>query len=216
MLQHNVADYLLEIASEGYSRLTPSSSTGTKRPAHDQLESSIQEDITHKSRSGSTVHNPLQSNAGFDDVPLISSAGIPLLDLGRPKPQAIYTSSTISKNGGTAHHRKNIGQQHGNGTEESLNGQNELKYNDDSFNSKDDTDSGQGGAASSPAAVSSNHRPSSRPQAAFLTQFEVLCGREWRTLQRDWTLFFAHFFVAAVAGAFAGGQLSPKYLVSGP
>jgi len=39
----------------------------------------------------------------------------------------------------------------------------------------------------------------------FLTQFEVLSGREWKMLKRDKTLFFAHVVVAAVLGVFVGG-----------
>ncbi|KAH8100236.1 ABC transporter [Cristinia sonorae] len=41
--------------------------------------------------------------------------------------------------------------------------------------------------------------------ATFLTQFQVVSGREWKILRRDWTLFFAHFAVAAVLGVFCGG-----------
>lgn len=40
--------------------------------------------------------------------------------------------------------------------------------------------------------------------ATFLTQFEVLCGREWKNLLRDKTLFVTHFIVAAVLGIFCG------------
>ncbi|KAF8839854.1 hypothetical protein BDN67DRAFT_931344 [Paxillus ammoniavirescens] len=39
----------------------------------------------------------------------------------------------------------------------------------------------------------------------FLTQFQVLCGREWKLLRRDKTLFFTHVIVSAVLGAFCGG-----------
>ncbi|KAL0947638.1 hypothetical protein HGRIS_013726 [Hohenbuehelia grisea] len=39
----------------------------------------------------------------------------------------------------------------------------------------------------------------------FLTQLEVLSGREWKILQRDFTLFFAHIAVASVLGVFCGG-----------
>ncbi|TCD67979.1 hypothetical protein EIP91_011648 [Steccherinum ochraceum] len=41
--------------------------------------------------------------------------------------------------------------------------------------------------------------------ATFLTQFEVLSGREWKILRRDWTLFLAHIAVSAVLGVFCGG-----------
>lgn len=53
--------------------------------------------------------------------------------------------------------------------------------------------------------VSSNFKPTTKPPAAFLTQLSALCGREWRALRRDWSLAFAHLFVAVVAGVFAGG-----------
>ncbi|KAG9125549.1 hypothetical protein FRC07_007159 [Ceratobasidium sp. 392] len=41
--------------------------------------------------------------------------------------------------------------------------------------------------------------------ATFLTQVEVLCGREWKNLKRDKTLFFMHLAVACVLGIFTGG-----------
>ncbi|TFK25787.1 ABC transporter [Coprinopsis marcescibilis] len=39
----------------------------------------------------------------------------------------------------------------------------------------------------------------------FLTQLQYLCGREWKTLKRDRTLFLTHVIVAAVLGVFCGG-----------
>ncbi|KZV99169.1 hypothetical protein EXIGLDRAFT_699586 [Exidia glandulosa HHB12029] len=39
----------------------------------------------------------------------------------------------------------------------------------------------------------------------FLTQIEVLSGREWKNLRRDKTLFIAHVAIAAVLGVFCGG-----------
>ncbi|KAF6758758.1 ABC transporter [Ephemerocybe angulata] len=39
----------------------------------------------------------------------------------------------------------------------------------------------------------------------FLTQLQYLCGREWKTLKRDKTLFLAHVLVSAVLGVFCGG-----------
>ncbi|OSX64901.1 hypothetical protein POSPLADRAFT_1064969 [Postia placenta MAD-698-R-SB12] len=39
----------------------------------------------------------------------------------------------------------------------------------------------------------------------FLTQLEVLSGREWKILRRDKTLFFTHVAVACVLGVFCGG-----------
>ncbi|KAG1749573.1 ABC-2 type transporter-domain-containing protein [Suillus lakei] len=41
--------------------------------------------------------------------------------------------------------------------------------------------------------------------ATFLTQLQVLCGREWKVLRRDKTLFFTHMCVACVLGIFCGG-----------
>lgn len=45
--------------------------------------------------------------------------------------------------------------------------------------------------------------------ATFLTQLQYLCGREWKILKRDKTLFLTHVTVAAVLGVFCG-----KYLLS--
>ena len=47
--------------------------------------------------------------------------------------------------------------------------------------------------------------PKDNSTTTFLTQFEVLAGREWKMLKRDKTLFFAHFVVFAVVAVFAGG-----------
>ncbi|TFY53547.1 hypothetical protein EVG20_g10067, partial [Dentipellis fragilis] len=41
--------------------------------------------------------------------------------------------------------------------------------------------------------------------ATFLTQLEVLSGREWKILRRDKTLFFTHVAIASVLGVFCGG-----------
>ncbi|CAE6528385.1 unnamed protein product [Rhizoctonia solani] len=41
--------------------------------------------------------------------------------------------------------------------------------------------------------------------ATFLTQVQVLCGREWKNLKRDKTLFFMHLGVACILGLFTGG-----------
>lgn len=40
--------------------------------------------------------------------------------------------------------------------------------------------------------------------ATFLTQFEVLCGREWKNLVRDKALFVTHIAVSIVLGVFCG------------
>ncbi|KAL4065187.1 ABC-2 type transporter-domain-containing protein [Scleroderma yunnanense] len=39
----------------------------------------------------------------------------------------------------------------------------------------------------------------------LLTQFEVLCGREWKILRRDKMLFITHVAIAAILGVFCGG-----------
>lgn len=41
--------------------------------------------------------------------------------------------------------------------------------------------------------------------STFLTQLQVLCGREWKILRRDKSLFFAHLGFAAILGVFCGG-----------
>lgn len=44
--------------------------------------------------------------------------------------------------------------------------------------------------------------------ATFLTQFEVLCGREWKNLLRDKALFMTHVAVSIVLGIFCGMLVS--------
>ncbi|KAJ2913577.1 hypothetical protein MD484_g6845, partial [Candolleomyces efflorescens] len=39
----------------------------------------------------------------------------------------------------------------------------------------------------------------------FLTQLQYLCGREWKTLKRDKTLFLTHVLASAILGVFCGG-----------
>ncbi|KAH9978480.1 hypothetical protein BJV74DRAFT_780591, partial [Russula compacta] len=41
--------------------------------------------------------------------------------------------------------------------------------------------------------------------AAFLTQLQVLAGREWKVLRRDRTFFLAHILISAALGVFCGG-----------
>jgi ABC-type multidrug transport system ATPase subunit len=41
--------------------------------------------------------------------------------------------------------------------------------------------------------------------ATFLTQLQVLSGREWKTLRRDKTLFLTHTVAASILGVFCGG-----------
>lgn len=47
--------------------------------------------------------------------------------------------------------------------------------------------------------------PRSKYATTFLTQVQVLSGREWKNLRRDKTLFLTHTVVAAVLGVFCGG-----------
>ena len=42
-------------------------------------------------------------------------------------------------------------------------------------------------------------------KTTFLTQLEVLSGREWKVLRRDYSLFLAHFAISCVLGVFVGG-----------
>ncbi|KAG9091130.1 hypothetical protein FRC06_000699 [Ceratobasidium sp. 370] len=53
--------------------------------------------------------------------------------------------------------------------------------------------------------VMNRHGGRRRYAATFLTQVEVLCGREWKNLKRDQTLFLMHLTVACVLGIFTGG-----------
>ncbi|KAH9170850.1 hypothetical protein EDB89DRAFT_1976311 [Lactarius sanguifluus] len=41
--------------------------------------------------------------------------------------------------------------------------------------------------------------------AAFLTQLQVLAGREWKVLRRDKTFFLGHIVISALLGVFCGG-----------
>ncbi|KAH9023839.1 ABC-2 type transporter-domain-containing protein [Lactarius pseudohatsudake] len=44
-----------------------------------------------------------------------------------------------------------------------------------------------------------------RNAAAFLTQLQVLAGREWKVLRRDKTFFLGHTVISALLGVFCGG-----------
>ncbi|KAG5643567.1 hypothetical protein DXG03_000662 [Asterophora parasitica] len=64
-------------------------------------------------------------------------------------------------------------------------------------------------------AIADSYPPSKKGTAAsrkrlsyattFLTQLQVIAGREWKILRRDKTLFFAHIVVSSILGAFCGG-----------
>lgn len=50
-----------------------------------------------------------------------------------------------------------------------------------------------------------------RYATTFLTQLEVLSGREWMILRRDKTLFLAHMAVSCVLGVFVGKPIKPTH-----
>lgn len=52
--------------------------------------------------------------------------------------------------------------------------------------------------------IGSSHLMSSY-STTFLTQLQVLCGREWKILKRDKSLFFAHLLFSSILGVFCGG-----------
>ena len=47
-------------------------------------------------------------------------------------------------------------------------------------------------------------RTNSAYATTFLTQLQYLCGREWKTLKRDKSLFLTHVLTSAVLGVFCG------------
>ncbi|WWC88700.1 uncharacterized protein L201_003613 [Kwoniella dendrophila CBS 6074] len=47
--------------------------------------------------------------------------------------------------------------------------------------------------------------PTSHCATTFLTQVEILSGREWKNLKRDKTLLIAHTLISCLIGVFAGG-----------
>lgn len=61
------------------------------------------------------------------------------------------------------------------------------------------------GQTGGPSSATVRARMRKAPLAAtFLTQFEVLCGREWKNLVRDKALFVTHVAVSIVLGVFCG------------
>ncbi|KIY64126.1 hypothetical protein CYLTODRAFT_493393, partial [Cylindrobasidium torrendii FP15055 ss-10] len=60
-----------------------------------------------------------------------------------------------------------------------------------------------------PQAISKESEGSGRASTGcpttFLTQLECLCGREWKVLNRDKTLFIAHLAISCILGLFCGG-----------
>ena len=70
-----------------------------------------------------------------------------------------------------------------------------------------DSSDEKGGPALMDMYMSSGTTPSglrSGYETTFLTQLQYLCGREWKMLKRDKTLFLAHVLVAAFLGVFCG------------
>ncbi|KIJ63345.1 hypothetical protein HYDPIDRAFT_41184 [Hydnomerulius pinastri MD-312] len=61
------------------------------------------------------------------------------------------------------------------------------------------------GVADVEALIAPNRNMAREYAATFLTQFQVLCGREWKILRRDKTLFFTHVVLSTILGAFCGG-----------
>ena len=45
-------------------------------------------------------------------------------------------------------------------------------------------------------------------ETTSLTQLQTICGREWKILRRDYSLFFTHVIVSAILGVFCG-KLNP-------
>lgn len=70
-----------------------------------------------------------------------------------------------------------------------------------------DASEGKEGPALTDMYISSGTKPSgprSGYETTFLTQLQYLCGREWKMLKRDKTLFLAHVLVSAILGVFCG------------
>ncbi|KAF9533605.1 hypothetical protein CPB83DRAFT_783282 [Crepidotus variabilis] len=62
-----------------------------------------------------------------------------------------------------------------------------------------------GGEHSSDMATRTGATTRSGYATTFLTQLQYLCGREWKVLKRDKTLFLTHIVVSALLGVFCGG-----------
>lgn len=57
----------------------------------------------------------------------------------------------------------------------------------------------------SPRRVGKNSIPSTQSyETTSLTQLQTICGREWKILRRDYTLFFTHVAASAILGVFCG------------
>ena len=56
--------------------------------------------------------------------------------------------------------------------------------------------------------IASGNRGRTGYATTFLTQLQHLCGREWKTLNRDKTLFITHVAVASILGVLCGQHIS--------
>ncbi|KAH7890070.1 ABC-2 type transporter-domain-containing protein [Phlebopus sp. FC_14] len=63
----------------------------------------------------------------------------------------------------------------------------------------------KGGLSDVEALSGSTRHVTGQYAATFLTQLQVLCGREWKILRRDKTLFLTHVIISAILGVFCGG-----------
>jgi hypothetical protein len=73
------------------------------------------------------------------------------------------------------------------------------------ISSKESNDAGSTSEKDSPiASIAKVDTSEHRYATTFLTQLQYLCGREWKTLKRDKTLFVTHVAVASILGVFCG------------
>jgi hypothetical protein len=61
------------------------------------------------------------------------------------------------------------------------------------------------------ASIARGDTSTHRYATTFLTQLQHLCGREWKTLKRDKTLFVTHVAVASILGVFCGQYIPLFY-----
>lgn len=73
------------------------------------------------------------------------------------------------------------------------------------ISSEESNDAGSTSEKDAPvASIASGDTSEHRYATTFLTQLQHLCGREWKTLKRDKTLFVTHVAVASILGVFCG------------
>ena len=78
----------------------------------------------------------------------------------------------------------------------------QLRQSHASEESNDDGSTPEKGVPS--ASIAKSDSSEHRYATTFLTQLQLLCGREWKTLKRDKTLFVTHVAVASILGVFCG------------